>query len=71
MSLAGASLPTSVGREMLTLANQGYGPAQKTIQAFLARGNHPSAGAQDAGGVPAMRSEVYDRSSRATPDRCP
>jgi hypothetical protein len=47
--------------QMLSLANQGYGPAQKTVQAFLAAGNHPSAGAQNAGGVPTlMRAAVYD-----------
>jgi hypothetical protein len=47
--------------QMLSLANQGYRPAQRTIQAFLAAGNHPSAGAQNAGGVPdGMLSTVYD-----------
>jgi hypothetical protein len=46
---------------MLSLANNGYHPAQKTVQAFLAAGNHPSAGAQNAGGVPTlMRADVYD-----------
>ena len=46
---------------MLSLANQGYRPAETTIQAFLAAGNHPSAGAQNAGGVPdGMVSTVYD-----------
>jgi hypothetical protein len=62
MSQAGAIPPDLVTAEqMLSLANQGYGPAEKTVQAFLAGGNHPSAGAQDAGGVAdGMRSTVYD-----------
>jgi hypothetical protein len=52
MSQAGAIPPDlETAGQMLSLANQGYGPAQKTIQAFLARGNHPSAGAHNAGGV--------------------
>ena len=47
--------------QMLSLANQGYGPAQTTIQAFLAAGNHPSAGAQNSGGVAdGMLPVVYD-----------
>ena len=62
MSLAHAVPPDVVtAGEMLSLANQGYRPAQEAVQAFLARGNHPSAGAQGAGGVPdLMRPEVYD-----------
>jgi hypothetical protein len=62
MSQAGAIPPDLVTAEqMLSLANQGYGPAEKTVQAFLAGGNHPSAGAQNAGGVAdGMRSTVYD-----------
>jgi hypothetical protein len=62
MAQAG-SIPPDVGtaEQMLSLANHGYRPAQKTVQAFLAAGNHPSAGAQNAGGVPTlMRAEVYD-----------
>jgi hypothetical protein len=62
MSQAGAIPPDLVtAGQMLSLANQGYAPAQRTVQAFLAAGNHPSAGAQNAGGVgDGMRSEVYD-----------
>ena len=62
MSQAGAIPPDLVTAEqMLSLANQGYAPAQKTVQAFLAAGNHPSAGAQNSGGVgDGMRSAVYD-----------
>lgn len=62
MSQAGAIPPDLVTAEqMLSLANQGYGPAQRTVQAFLAAGNHPSAGAQNSGGVgDGMRSTVYD-----------
>ncbi len=62
MSQARATPPDLVTADaMLSLANQGYGPAQTTIQAFLAAGNHPSAGAQNAGGVPdGMLSTVYD-----------
>ena len=62
MSQAGAIPPDLVTAEqMLSLANQGYAPAQKTVQAFLAAGNHPSAGAQNSGGVAdGMRSTVYD-----------
>ena len=62
MAQAGAMPPDLATAEpMLSLANQGYVPAQRTIQAFLAAGNHPSAGAQDAGGVPdLMRADVYD-----------
>jgi len=62
MSQAAAIPPDLVTAEqMLSLANQGYGPAQKAVQAFLAGGNHPSAGAQDAGGVAdGMLSTVYD-----------
>lgn len=62
MAQAGAIPPDLVTAEqMLSLANQGYAPAQKTVQAFLAAGNHPSAGAQNSGGVAdGMRSAVYD-----------
>jgi hypothetical protein len=62
MSQAGAIPPDLVtAGQMLALANQGYRPAQKTMQAFLAAGNHPSAGAQNAGGVPTgMLAAVYD-----------
>ena len=53
MSQAAAIPPDlDTAAQMLSLANQGYRPAQTTIQAFLAAGNHPSAGAQNAGGVP-------------------
>ena len=71
MSQAGAVPPDlASAEEMLSLANQGYGPAQKTVQVFIAGGNHPSAGAQNSGGVAGMRATVYDLSSRTTPDRC-
>jgi len=62
MSQAAAIPPDlDTAAQMLSLANQGYRPAQTTIQAFLASGNHPSAGARDAGGVPdGMLSTVYD-----------
>ena len=62
MSQAAAIPPDlDTAAQMLSLANQGYRPAQATIQAFLAAGNHPSAGAQNAGGVPdGMLSAVYD-----------
>ena len=62
MSQAGAIPPDlETAGQMLSLANQGYRPAQETIQAFLARGNHPSAGAQNAGGVAdGCCSAVYD-----------
>jgi hypothetical protein len=62
MSQAAAIPPDLATAEaMLSLANQGYRPAQTTIQAFLAAGNHPSAGAQNSGGVPdGMLSTVYD-----------
>ena len=62
MSQAAAIPPDlDTAAQMLSLANQGYRPAQTTIQAFLAAGNHPSAGAQNAGGVPdGMLSTVYD-----------
>jgi hypothetical protein len=62
MSQAGA-IPPDLGtaEQMLSLANQGYVPAERTVQVFLAAGNHPSAGAQNAGGVgDGMRSAVYD-----------
>lgn len=58
-----AAIPPDIdtAAQMLALANQGYRPAQTTIQGFLASGNHPSAGAQNAGGVPdGMLSTVYD-----------
>ncbi len=62
MSQAAAIPPDlDTAEQMLSLANQGYRPAEATIQAFLAAGNHPSAGAQNAGGVPdGMLSTVYD-----------
>jgi hypothetical protein len=62
MSQAGAIPPDLVtAGQMLSLANQGYGPAQRTVQAFLAGGSHPSAGAQNSGGVAdGMRAAVYD-----------
>ena len=62
MSQAGAIPPDLVtAGQMLSLANQGYAPAQKTVQAFLAAGNHPAAGAQNAGGVADfMQKSVYD-----------
>ena len=62
MSLAHAIPPDlATAGEMLSLANQGYRPAQDAIQVFLAGGNHPSAGAQGSGGVAdLMRPEVYD-----------
>ena len=62
MAQAGAIPPDLVtAGQMLSLANQGYAPAQKTVQAFLAAGNHPSAGAQNSGGVgDGMRAAVYD-----------
>jgi hypothetical protein len=62
MSQAAAIPPDlDTAAQMLSLANQGYRPAETTIQAFLAAGNHPSAGAQNAGGVPdGMLSTVYD-----------
>jgi hypothetical protein len=62
MSQAAAIPPDlDMAAQMLSLANQGYRPAQTTIQGFLAAGNHPSAGAQNAGGVPdGMLSTVYD-----------
>ena len=62
MSQAAAIPPDlDTAAQMLSLANQGYRPAQTTIQAFLAAGNHPSAGAQNAGGVPdGMLPAVYD-----------
>ena len=62
MAQAAAIPPDLVTAEqMLSLANRGYGPAQKTVQRFLAAGNHPSAGAQNAGGVgTGMRASVYD-----------
>lgn len=62
MSQAGAIPPDlDTAGQMLSLANQGYRPAEKTVQALLAGGNHPSAGAQNAGGVAdGMRSTVYD-----------
>ena len=71
MSQAGAIPPDLVTAEqMLSLANQGYGPAQKTVQAFLAAGNHPSAGAQNAGGVPTGCGPRSTTTSwRTTPDR--
>ena len=47
--------------QVLALANAGYAPAQRSVQAILASGNHPSAGAQNAGGVgTGVRSFVYD-----------
>jgi hypothetical protein len=62
MSQAAAIPPDlDTAAQMLSLANQGYRPAQTTMQKFLAAGNHPSAGAQNAGGVPdGMLSTVYD-----------
>ena len=62
MSQAAAIPPDlDTAAQMLSLANQGYRPAQTTIQAFLAAGNHPSAGAQNAGGVAdGMLPTVYD-----------
>jgi hypothetical protein len=62
MSQAGAIPPDLItAGQMLSLANQGYRTAQKTVQAFLAAGNHPSSGAQNAGGVPTrMQAMVYD-----------
>jgi hypothetical protein len=62
MAQAGAIPPDLVtAGQMLSLANQGYAPAQKTVQAFLAGGNHPKAGAQNSGGVAdGMRAKVYD-----------
>jgi hypothetical protein len=62
MAQAGAIPPDLVtAGQMLSLANRGYGPAERTVQAFLAGGNHPSAGAQNAGGVAdGLRSAVYD-----------
>ena len=62
MSQAAAIPPDlDTAAQMLSLANQGYRPAETTIQAFLAAGNHPSAGAQNAGGVPdGMLPTVYD-----------
>jgi hypothetical protein len=62
MAQAGAIPPDlESAQQMLSLANQGYGPAQRTVQAFLAGGNHPSAGAQNAGGVAdMMQPSVYD-----------
>ena len=62
MSQAGAIPPDLVtAGQMLSLANQGYAPAQETVQAFLAAGNHPAAGAQNAGGVADfMQKSVYD-----------
>jgi hypothetical protein len=66
MSQAAAIPPDlDTAAQMLSLANQGYRPAQTTIQGFLAAGNQPSAGAQNAGGVPGgMLSTVYDSSWR-------
>jgi hypothetical protein len=62
MSQARAIPPDlDTAQQMLSLANQGYAPAQRTVQAFLAAGNHPSAGAQNSGGVgDGMRAAVYD-----------
>jgi hypothetical protein len=62
MSLAAAIPPDlDTAAQMLSLANAGYRPAQTTIQAFLAAGNHPSAGAQNAGGVgDGMSAAIYD-----------
>jgi hypothetical protein len=62
MSQAGAIPPDlDTAGAMLSLADQGYRPAQGAIQTFLAAGNHPSAGSQGSGGVAdMMRSEVYD-----------
>jgi hypothetical protein len=62
MAQAGAIPPDLVtAGQMLSLANQGYGPAERTVQAFLVAGSHPSAGAQNAGGVAdGMRATVYD-----------
>ena len=62
MSQAAAIPPDlDTAGQMLSLANQGYRPAQTTIQAFLAAGNHPSAGAQNSGGVAdGMLPVVYD-----------
>ena len=72
MAQAGAIPPDLVtAGQMLSLANQGYVPAQKTVQAFLAAGNHPSAGAQNVGRR--RRTACGQRSTttswRTTPDR--
>ena len=62
MSQARAIPPDlDTAEQMLSLANQGYDPAQKAVQAFLAAGNHPAAGAQNSGGVAdGTRSAIYD-----------
>jgi hypothetical protein len=62
MSQARAIPPDlDTAEQMLSLANHGYGPAQKAVQAFLAAGNHPAAGAQNAGGIgTGMLATVYD-----------
>ena len=62
MAQAGAIPPSlETAEQMLALANGGYAPAQRAIQAFLAAGNHPAAGAHNAGGVAdGMLRAVYD-----------
>ncbi|MGH2594614.1 MAG: hypothetical protein ACRDH7_01470 [Actinomycetota bacterium] len=47
--------------QLVQLANQGYAPARRTVDAIVASGNHPSAGAQNAGGVGnGIRPYIYD-----------
>jgi hypothetical protein len=62
MAEAVAIPPTlDTAAQIVTLANRGYAPAQRAIQAFLAWGNHPSAGAQNAGGVgDGILPSIYD-----------
>ena len=46
---------------MADLAEDGYQPAQRTVDRILAAGNHPQAGAQAAGSVAdGVRPDVYD-----------
>ena len=46
---------------MVDLAENGYRPAQRTVDRILAAGNHPQAGAQASGSVAdGVRPDVYD-----------
>lgn len=52
MAQAGAApIDEASASYMVDLARDGYGPARRTIDAVLAAGNRPPAGAQDSGGV--------------------
>lgn len=62
MAQAGAApVDEASASYMVDLAEGGYAPARRTIDAVLASGNHPRAGAQDSGGVADLvDTAVYD-----------